>query len=484
MERLKEFLNRNKLVLAVTFFSFSARLLLYPPGFPNWDEATYIQIGKYIFSTGQIGFLEPFRPLVWPVILGIFWKFNLDPAVVGPMLVLLFSLGNIILVYLIGKKIYNIETGILAALLLSLSASFFFWGGHGFLTEIPASFLGLFSVFLLLQEKYFFSGVIGALAFATKFVHIFTIIPAVSFVFYKTFFRQSRGLGSPIRQYSLGCVPVVVALLLAHLILYGDVLLPFRDARSIYTQIPFGWVQGIKHTGISLFNIEGGLTFFVIPAIMIGCRYPTKERMVILVIALLHFLWIGKLPTAVDRFLLSCLPYIYLITASGMIQCDKIFKEKIGRILLMIFFTILLSIQGYRTLHIAFPASPVVILREYLRSHERSIHGTIWISNPTTTVNSRLKIAERMYYPVFDLKKIAALRAKLHDANFIFVDSKDLRCGPQDFNTCSIERIKLLKEIQSNFHADLYHEDPSTKRIWGVFRREEGSSDDRKYFSR
>ncbi|MEK6876668.1 MAG: hypothetical protein AABX63_04600, partial [Nanoarchaeota archaeon] len=39
-----------------------------------WDSAVYLGMGKYIYSSGDSGLWEASRPLVWPLILGFFWK--------------------------------------------------------------------------------------------------------------------------------------------------------------------------------------------------------------------------------------------------------------------------------------------------------------------------------------------------------------------------------------------------------------------------
>lgn len=301
MKKLKEFVEENALVLAVILFCLFTRLFLYRPAPPGWDESTYIQIGKYLFSAGKIGFLEPLRPLLWPVFLGSLWKMNLDPVIFGHALTLLCSLANIIFVYLIGNRVYGRGTGILAALLLGMSPSFFSWG-NSMLTEIPASFLGLLSFYLVLKERYFFSGLVGMLAFAMKFVHLFTFIPIAGVVFFRSLSRRSSGLKTPLVSYVLGCIPAVIALAGAHFVLYGDLLLPFTDARLVYGQVPFGWIEGIQCALTALWKTEGGLLIFIPLAVFLGRRSLTEERMVVLAVALLQFLWVGKLPTELSRF--------------------------------------------------------------------------------------------------------------------------------------------------------------------------------------
>ena len=71
-----------------------------------WDEAIYILMAKSIVSGGEIGFFEAFRPLVWPILLSPFQWISNQRALVVSLSVLL-NLTNLLLVYLIFKKMTN-----------------------------------------------------------------------------------------------------------------------------------------------------------------------------------------------------------------------------------------------------------------------------------------------------------------------------------------------------------------------------------------
>ena len=51
-----------------------------------WDSSVYIGMGKYIYSSGELGLYEASRPLIWPLILGFFWKLGLDVIFFGKLL--------------------------------------------------------------------------------------------------------------------------------------------------------------------------------------------------------------------------------------------------------------------------------------------------------------------------------------------------------------------------------------------------------------
>ena len=159
----------------VILCAFFLRLGLYHPYPPAWDASVYLLMGKYLFSSGEVGLIEPFRPLLWPGILGFFWKLGWSPIWVGRFISIGLTLGNIFLIYKIGKKVFDEKTAVLGAWLLSLSPIYFYWG-QAIFADIPASFLGLLTVYLYLEGFYFISGIIGALAFQTKFVQLLTVL--------------------------------------------------------------------------------------------------------------------------------------------------------------------------------------------------------------------------------------------------------------------------------------------------------------------
>jgi len=80
-----------------------------------WDSSVYVGMGKYIYSSGEVGSWESSRPLVWPLILGFFWEIGLDPVLFGKLLVIVFSLGVLLLTYLIALHIFNRKVAIISS---------------------------------------------------------------------------------------------------------------------------------------------------------------------------------------------------------------------------------------------------------------------------------------------------------------------------------------------------------------------------------
>lgn len=156
---------------------------------PFWDEAVYIGIGKYIYSWGGIGLWEDIRPLVFPIVLG-FFMFLKIPLQYLEIVPIFFSLGTIILTYTVSKRFFGKTVGLLSTVFLLITPVFHLYSYY-YLTEIPSTFFGLLAIYLFLQSRYFWSGIVAGIAFMTKFpqglifLALFILISAEFMIFDK-----------------------------------------------------------------------------------------------------------------------------------------------------------------------------------------------------------------------------------------------------------------------------------------------------------
>ena len=116
-------MNRNLgWIIGILIFAFLIRLIfLFKSPMLWWDSTVYIGMAKYIFSIGNIGLWEYFRPLLWPIILGLGWKSGASPLLFGKIIQILFSLAIIFFTYEIARKIFNKKIAFFSALLLAVN---------------------------------------------------------------------------------------------------------------------------------------------------------------------------------------------------------------------------------------------------------------------------------------------------------------------------------------------------------------------------
>ncbi|MGV8161843.1 MAG: ArnT family glycosyltransferase [Candidatus Nanoarchaeia archaeon] len=148
---------------------------------PILDEGVYIGMGKHMFSGGEIGFWERFRPLGLPIITGIGWSLGFDPYLFSKIIALLFATTSILFVYLIAEKIFNKKVALISSLLLFITPLFFYYSDY-VLTDMPSMFFILVGIYFLLYNKYFLAGVMGGFGFLFKFTEGLFFIALILFL--------------------------------------------------------------------------------------------------------------------------------------------------------------------------------------------------------------------------------------------------------------------------------------------------------------
>ncbi|MBI5224913.1 glycosyltransferase family 39 protein [Candidatus Micrarchaeota archaeon] len=110
-----------------------------------WDEAEYGILAKGVTSGffsyfGAASYRPPFLPVYDSIFAALFGKFGTS------LIIPLFSFLSIASVYMIGKRMFDFKTGVIASLMLMLSTLYVFYSGR-FLTEIPGIFFSAISIY-------------------------------------------------------------------------------------------------------------------------------------------------------------------------------------------------------------------------------------------------------------------------------------------------------------------------------------------------
>jgi len=449
----------------LVLFQVALRICFYHPEAPIWDAATYVSMGKYIFSAGQIGFIEPARPLLWPLLLGWFWKCGVDPMVIGLVLELIFSMGVLILTYMIGVIAFDKKTAFIASLLLGLSPVFFFWGSTQ-LTDIPASFFNLLAVLLFLQGVPLFAGMAAGLAINTKFVHV--LLPLFLFFWYLAVSKKS----GRIRQacgFAVGFAVVAALFLLAALFLYGDALRAVTDGKLVYSYHQYSFVEGVWRSFDIFFKTEGWwYAFFFVAGVWGILRSAMKEKaLLVLCLTGVMFSWIPLLATEVSRFSLAGLPFFYLIATRGMLVFAE-WATRLVRWMGIVLFVLLLwfvviQVQRDCTMNCDIKLSDFQV---FAAKNMPLLKGKkIWVSHPATLVYTDLKVEELIYYG-----QIVPKITRLHEADIVFFDSRDVNCYQADL-ICIDNRKKFAQRLKEGFIPFFSYGDPADI-FGGIFYRD------------
>ena len=189
-------------ILVIMFLGFGIYTIFSAYHRPIWDETVYLGMGKYIATGGNIGLFEVIRPIILPIILSIGYLFsitvlnlninvlNLNLIIFGQLISLIASSISIILTYLIALKIFNNEKNLsnnkiiyatLSALFVAMTP-IFFYESIMIMTESLCLMFILWTIYLIINEKYFFGGIMLGIAFLTKFPSIIILIPILTYI--------------------------------------------------------------------------------------------------------------------------------------------------------------------------------------------------------------------------------------------------------------------------------------------------------------
>ncbi len=424
----------------------------------SWDSAVYIGMGKYIFSLGKIGLWESSRPLVWPIFLGFLWKIGLNLVVFGKILGLMFSLGCIYLVYLIGKRAFNEKVALLSVFFVAFNPVFLFYSSST-LTGIPSLFFSLLSIYLFVKNRYFLSGLFVSLSCMTRFLQLFILIPFI-FILYK-----KRRLKKMI-NFSYGFLIILVPYLILNIFLYKNPIYPFllQMFMSKYT----GWVfnEPLSFYFINLFK-DNFLVLFAIIGTVIIFRQKDYKKSIILGVFWLFFVFFNLIKHKEMRFILVFLPYMCLVMSYGIFKSlNLVRKRKKLFYLVVIIAGIVLLVQISSQIKVPMYKE----YREFIDYVEKDdVKEGIWISNPVFIVNSDKKADELIYYPLYNPKRIDLLKGELVKANHILIVTCDILPCPVADKSCYDETGRFLEIMKKDFEAFYYKKEDSCEQF--IFRR-------------
>ena len=410
-----------------------------------WDSAVYIGMGKYIYSLGNAGLWENSRPIVWPLILGFFWKLGFNVILVGRIMEVIFGGLCILMTYLIGRRLFNEKTAMLSSLLLAISPTFFFFGGV-MLTEIISTFFALSGIYYFIERKHLLSGLFLGIAFMTRFLQLIVFIALVIVIL---IYFNKKDIKNQSKIF-IGLLIAVLPYLALNLVLYNNAFLAF--AQQLYLSNNSGWFNyhSLNYYLIELFK-ENFLYLLFVFGIFLLFKGKGINKKIIVISFYLFFIFFNSIKQKEMRFLIISFPYLYLLVSYFVVTIyDKFknqFKYAILIIILLSFVFSFIKINSYYKEEI----SKHDVYKELQnRFQEQNVRGDTWVSNPIIPVKTD-KLVKLIYYPTFnETKKGELIKEK---SSFIFLDFCDLGCRPGDIN-CSTNKVELLNFLKNELKVE------------------------------
>ena len=414
-----------------------------------WDGAVYLGMGRYIYSLGQAGLWEPLRPVVLPLIFGSFWKIGLNDVLFGRILMIGLSLACVYLVYLIGKEVFDNNSAVIASVLFSFSAIFFFFGFRLY-TGILALFFVLLGIYLFLRGRYILSGIFIGIAFLCRFPAGMFLVLVLAFVLYKRRYFDALWV-------LVGFLIAAVPYLLFNWLMYGDMLLPMLSSNYVvnrvvgcnYLRHHSWWFYLLKILKDNILNI------FIIAGVWFCIKKLDRKKLLILLGFALPLIYFSQLNCREYRYMILFVPFMSLLAGYGIYNLVRRFNRHwLGYILIgMIVVSALFAVSYYKNTPEEEPPE------EFYRFIEgREVPGEIWVTNPLISLYADKKV-ELLYYPVYDADKSVFFEnlSNMENISYIFLDTcgGGMICPPAD-DLCAEVTGRTIDMLEENFEKEYY----------------------------
>jgi 4-amino-4-deoxy-L-arabinose transferase-like glycosyltransferase len=271
-----------------------------------WDEVVYLSLGSSILK-GRYEIVpnrDTFRPVLFPVLIALSFLINGENLV--RILVAIFSIFSIISTYYMGKKLFDVKTGLLAALVLLNFPLFIFYSNKILAETIFLTFtpLALTTFYLGIEKDYKFlllSALFTGMSILTKYFGFFLVLIYLVYII----------LNKKIQIFKKREFYIALAI-------FFLLLTPWFIINTIYYRNPIGgifenaeiYLPLEKNQSFYFFLVDSwkifGLSVIFIP---VGIFYAIKERknnsLLILIYALIPFIIFSLLSHKEPRYLVS-----------------------------------------------------------------------------------------------------------------------------------------------------------------------------------
>ncbi|MBW2974636.1 glycosyltransferase family 39 protein [Candidatus Woesearchaeota archaeon] len=477
-EKVKDFIKDNYLilVLVILFFLIKAPYLLKAHNI-IWDEAVYMGMGKYLFSSGNLGFWEIVRPIGLPLILGLIWKSGFNYVLFSEFISILFSVGCIIFTYLIGKEMVNKEVGVISSSILAITSVFFLYTNY-ILTGIPSTFFVLFGIYVYLKKhNLLVAGILCGIGALFRFPQALIGISFILALFISLL--RDRDMKSFLKKSSL----FSFGFLLSHIpFLIFNYFIYNKETSRIYHALFRPWILGtwaqfnpaesiITGTWVSyLYNIfyyviellkENTLFIFIIPGLIFILSKKIKKREsfnVIVATFFIYFLYFTYISNKQTRFLIVFLPYASLIAAYGFYYSFLHSKKDRIRIAIVIF--VIISLVGVINRDLNYYnwrlKEELPIVGDYYKFFvDKEIKGAILTTDPVPAVYVDAKFVPFFFSP--DLgHKVYALHRNETFAIILIPESFYCSNGDKECKKRLNSLFKLIEDENELVFSEIY----------------------------
>lgn len=401
-EKLKNWLKDpdNLLLAGVILFAIIIRLYYFNLTKDQavwWDEGAYGSMAKNYIShiwsgtdviTGETHIRPPLFPFLWSILLRI----GFGELVNRFILLLIPSILSVYLVYLIGKKLYNVKVGLVASFVFSVLWIHLFYTGR-LLTHIPSLLFLFISIYFFIKSLHAEKVEYKSLAISLFFAAIVTLLrypDGLIFIVYLlvlVIIRFNLIKDKKAWLYAIiGFSPIILFFVYNYLtqgnifpaLLSGDYAKPVSKAIALDV---LNYVPVYLKTTFFIFFILGLLIAMFELFIGYDSIKKTKKLqsnlLLVLILSVFLSYFVFYIRGAEDRWLFAASISMCVLTAKGLnYVIDK--ASRYGKYLSLILIILILGFGAYQEIKFA-----NAIIKEKVQTYYQLKQGFEWIKKNT-----------------------------------------------------------------------------------------------------
>lgn len=360
----------------------------------TWDSSVYTAMGKWIFSSGQYGFWENFRPPMLPALLGSLWRLGVPEVGYPRLLSATVSVAGLATVYLGSRDLFDGKTAALATALLASTYTYLFFSVDP-LTGIPASILVFAGIYAASRERYLSSGLLLGAAFLTRFPAALAGPAVVAYLLLKGYSNgDHRDAVRSSVVVTAGFFAFTGAYLAVQYYFFGDMLSPFRRSVSITAGAGSSYLYGLSYL------LRAAAANPLLALAPLGIYFAAREREWSYagfgLAFLLFYGFFSSFPLKIDRYMLLFLPLMALLSARGATGLlerapDSFSRERALQVVLALLFLLL----AFNSFGVYEANSWVDPEQQEFFSHVSELEGAVASNDPRVNL-----YADFRYYPL------------------------------------------------------------------------------------
>ncbi len=438
---------------------------------PYWDEAVYINNGKYLFSLTEISTYEYQRPPIMGILTGIFWVLGLNEILFTKIILSIIFILGLFYLFKISEDIKK-GSGIITTLIYASLPTISLFTNR-VLTELPGSGLSIIGYYFFTKKRYLLSGLIFSLAFLFRYptglifgiLGIFLIIEVIKK-------RKLINLKN-ITNYGIGFSILVIPFIIINYIfirneyltlpLINKILLPFINASKMVAANAFdlvtnGYLYYIKYLFYENFLLVFFILFLILGIIFKKSRklFLKKKIIIPIVISIIGYLYISSLVHYEPRYFIVALPFFSIIAGVSIIEFLKRIKLiKIKSIIevALIIFVIAIYIFLIKQQIINNQITEFKEIEEYynyVKSIDKDYRGLVAVDNPVFGIYNENKFIylSGPFYASYILENNPSVK-------YVYFEERTITCFNKEDKEC-IEKEEKFRELVNEKYDLIY----------------------------